>query len=39
MVEYYYFIYKVIISWYSKKQRIILILTIKAKYIVFRYII
>lgn len=39
IMKYCYFINTVVISWYSKKQRIISIFIIEAKYITFRYII
>ena len=38
VIEYYYFINEVIVSWCSKKQKTVLILITKAKYIAFRYI-
>lgn len=38
-IRYCYFINIVVISWYSKKQKTILIFIFKAKYITFRHII
>ena len=34
VIRYYYFINRAVVSWYSKKQRIVSIFTIKAKYII-----
>lgn len=39
IIGYYYFINRIIIYWCNKKQRTVLISTIKAKYIAFRYAI
>lgn len=37
VLQYYYFINRAIILWHIKKEKTILILIIKAKYIVFKY--